>query len=56
MPSIHMLSLAGLSVIALYTLVPEGRPRNRLKWVVAAVVALVALARLISASTRRVRS
>ena len=46
MPSIQMLSLAGLSVIALYTLVPEGRPRNRLKWVVAVVVALVALARL----------
>ena len=46
MPSIQMLSLAGLSVIALYTLVPEGRLRNRLKWVVAVVVALVALARL----------
>ena len=41
-----MLSLAGLSVIALYTLVPEGRLRNRLKWVVAVVVTLVALARL----------
>ena len=46
LPSIQMLALAGLSVIALYTLVPEGRLRNRLKWVVAAVVALVALARL----------
>ena len=46
MPSIHMLALAGLSVIALYTLVPEGRLRNRLKWVVAVVVTLVALARL----------
>ena len=46
MPSIQMLSLAGLSVIALYTLVPEGQLRNRLKWVVAVVVALVALARL----------
>ena len=46
LPSIHMLSLAGLSVIALYTLVPEGRLRNRLKWVVAVVVTLVALARL----------
>jgi tRNA A-37 threonylcarbamoyl transferase component Bud32 len=45
-PSIHMLSLAGLSVIALYTLVPEGQPRNRLKWVVAVVVTLVAFARL----------
>ena len=46
LPSIHMLALAGLSVIALYTLVPEGRLRNRLKWVVAVVVTLVALARL----------
>ncbi len=41
-----MLALAGLSVVALYTLVPEGRLRNRLKWVVAVVVTLVALARL----------
>ena len=46
MPSIHMLALSGLSVIALYTLVPEGKLRNRLKWVVAVVVTLVALARL----------
>jgi membrane-associated phospholipid phosphatase/tRNA A-37 threonylcarbamoyl transferase component Bud32 len=46
MPSIHMLSLAGLSVIALYTLVPGGQLRNRLKWVVAIMVALVGLARL----------
>jgi membrane-associated phospholipid phosphatase/tRNA A-37 threonylcarbamoyl transferase component Bud32 len=46
MPSIHMLSLAGLSVIALYTLVPAGQFRNRLKWVVAIMVTLVALARL----------
>jgi tRNA A-37 threonylcarbamoyl transferase component Bud32/membrane-associated phospholipid phosphatase len=46
MPSFQMLSLAGLSVIAIYTLVPEGRLRNRLKWVVAVVVTLVALARL----------
>jgi tRNA A-37 threonylcarbamoyl transferase component Bud32/membrane-associated phospholipid phosphatase len=46
LPSIHLLSLAGLAVIALYTLVPAGQPRNRLKWVVAVVVALVALARL----------
>ena len=28
MPSIHMLALSGLSVIALYTLVPVGRLRN----------------------------
>ena len=46
MPSVQMLALAGLSVIALYTLVPEGRLRNRLKWVVAIVVIVVALARL----------
>ena len=46
LPSIHMLSLAGLSVIALYTLVPEGPVRNRLKWALAVVVTLVALARL----------
>jgi tRNA A-37 threonylcarbamoyl transferase component Bud32/membrane-associated phospholipid phosphatase len=46
LPSLQMLSLAGLSVIALYTLVPEGQLRNRLKWVVAVVVTLVALARL----------
>jgi tRNA A-37 threonylcarbamoyl transferase component Bud32/membrane-associated phospholipid phosphatase len=46
MPSIQMLALAGLSVIALYALVPAGQPRNRLKWVVAVVVTLVALARL----------
>ena len=46
MPSIQMMALAGLSVVALYTLVPEGRLRNRLKWAVAIVVALVALARL----------
>jgi tRNA A-37 threonylcarbamoyl transferase component Bud32 len=46
LPPIQMLALAGLSVVALYTLVPEGRLRNRLKWVVAVVVTLVALARL----------
>jgi tRNA A-37 threonylcarbamoyl transferase component Bud32/membrane-associated phospholipid phosphatase len=46
MPSMQMMALTGLSVIALYTLVPEGRRRNQLKWLVAVVVALVALARL----------
>lgn len=46
LPSIHMLSLAGLLVVALYTLVPGGPLRNRLKWVAAVVVTLVALARL----------
>ena len=46
MPSIQMLALTGYSVIALYTLVPEGRLRNRLKWVAAALVAVVASARM----------
>ena len=41
-----MLAVAGLSVIAIYTLVPEGHLRNRLKWVVGAGVTLVGLARL----------
>jgi tRNA A-37 threonylcarbamoyl transferase component Bud32 len=41
-----MLSFAGLLIIALYTLVPAGQPRNRLKWVVASAVVVVALARL----------
>ena len=52
LPSIHMLSFAGLSVIALYTLVPEGQPRNRLKWVVAVVVASSRWPASTSASTR----
>ena len=46
MPSLQMLALTGWAVIALYTLVPAGRLRNRLKWVAAVVVGLVALARL----------
>ncbi|HEY0520515.1 MAG TPA: phosphatase PAP2 family protein [Ilumatobacteraceae bacterium] len=46
MPSIHMLSFAGLLVVGLYTLVPSGRPRNRMKWVVAGVVIVVAFSRL----------
>jgi tRNA A-37 threonylcarbamoyl transferase component Bud32 len=46
MPSIQMLAVSGLSMIALYTLVPEGRLRNRGKWFVAVLVTLVALARL----------
>ena len=46
MPSIHMLALAGLLVMALYTLVPAGQLRNRLKWAVAVVVTAVALARM----------
>jgi hypothetical protein len=39
-------ALAGLSVMALYSLVPAGPLRNRLKWVLAGLVTLVALARL----------
>ena len=35
MPSIEMLALTGIAIIALYTMVPEGRLRNRLKWVAA---------------------
>ena len=46
MPSFQMLALTGWLVIALYTLVPEGRLRNRLKWVAAVLVVLVAAARL----------
>ena len=46
LPSFQLLAVAGLSVVALYTLAPEGKPRNRLKWVVAVVVMLVALSRL----------
>jgi tRNA A-37 threonylcarbamoyl transferase component Bud32 len=46
MPSIHMLALSGLSVMALYSFVPAGWLRNRLKWVLAVLLTLVALARL----------
>ena len=46
MPSIQMLAFSGLSVMALYALAPAGPLRNRLKWVLAVVVTLVALARL----------
>ena len=46
MPAFQMLALTGTAVIALYTLVPKGRLRNRLKWVVAAVVTAVGLARV----------
>jgi tRNA A-37 threonylcarbamoyl transferase component Bud32/membrane-associated phospholipid phosphatase len=46
MPSFQVLALTGFAVIALYTLVPEGRLRNRAKWIVAALLTLVALARL----------
>ena len=46
MPSEQMFALAGLSVMALYSLAPAGRVRNRLKWALAILITLVALARL----------
>ena len=46
MPAEQMFALAGLSVMALYSLAPAGRVRNRLKWALAIVITLVALARL----------
>ena len=46
MPSIHMFAVTGLATIALYSLVPEGNLRNRLKWAVAVLVLTVTLARL----------
>ena len=46
LPSEQMLATTGMLVIVLYTLVPEGRWRNLGKWVVAGVIALVALARM----------
>jgi tRNA A-37 threonylcarbamoyl transferase component Bud32 len=46
LPSEQMLATTGLLVLALYTLVPDGRWRNLGKWAVAGVVALVALARM----------
>ncbi len=46
LPSEQMLATTGLLVLALYTLVPHGRWRNLGKWVLAGIVALVALARM----------
>src|SRR4051794_8437144 len=46
MPSRQMLATAGMLIVVLYTLVPDGRPRNTGKWIVAAVISLVALARI----------
>src|SRR5206468_9151135 len=46
MPSLQVTYLAVLLVGILYTLVPEGRWRNLGKWAAAALVALVALARV----------
>jgi tRNA A-37 threonylcarbamoyl transferase component Bud32/membrane-associated phospholipid phosphatase len=46
LPSEQMLATTGLLVLALYTLVPDGRWRNLGKWTLGGVVALVALARM----------
>jgi membrane-associated phospholipid phosphatase/tRNA A-37 threonylcarbamoyl transferase component Bud32 len=46
MPSLHVTFFAVGLVTILYTLVPEGRWRNTAKWVVTALVALVALGRM----------
>ena len=46
LPSVQITSLAATLVIVLYTLVPEGRWRQRGKWVATGVVALAALGRI----------
>ena len=46
LPSMQMFAVTGMLVVALYTLVPVGRWRNRAKWVLAALLSLVALARI----------
>jgi tRNA A-37 threonylcarbamoyl transferase component Bud32 len=46
LPSVQITSLAATLVIMLYTLVPEGRWRQRGKWVATGVVALAALGRM----------
>jgi tRNA A-37 threonylcarbamoyl transferase component Bud32/membrane-associated phospholipid phosphatase len=46
LPSLQVTILTGLLTGVLYTLVPEGRWRNTGKWVAAAVVAVVATARV----------
>src|SRR4051794_31716074 len=46
MPSEQMMAAAGLLVVILYTLIPDGRWRNTGKWVVACVIALIAVSRL----------
>jgi tRNA A-37 threonylcarbamoyl transferase component Bud32/membrane-associated phospholipid phosphatase len=46
LPSVQITSLAATLVIILYTLVPEGRWRQRGKWVATGVVALAALGRV----------
>jgi tRNA A-37 threonylcarbamoyl transferase component Bud32 len=46
MPSMEVTHLAAILVGVLYTLVPEGRWRNRGKWVAAGLVAVVVVARM----------
>jgi hypothetical protein len=46
MPSMEVAHLTAISMGVLYTLVPEGRWRNRGKWVAAGLVAVVVIARV----------
>jgi membrane-associated phospholipid phosphatase len=46
MPSVQVMFFAASLVVILYTLVPEGRWRNRGKWVVVGLVTLAALGRV----------
>jgi membrane-associated phospholipid phosphatase/tRNA A-37 threonylcarbamoyl transferase component Bud32 len=46
LPSVQVAALAATVVVILYTLVPEGRWRQRGKWVAAGVVALAGLGRV----------
>jgi tRNA A-37 threonylcarbamoyl transferase component Bud32 len=46
LPSEQMLATTGMLVLVLYTLVPDGSLRNRGKWAVGGLLALVALARV----------
>jgi membrane-associated phospholipid phosphatase len=46
MPSVQVMFFAASLVVVLYTLVPEGRWRNRGKWVVVGLVTLAALGRV----------
>jgi membrane-associated phospholipid phosphatase len=46
LPSVQVTALTALLMGVLYTLVPEGRWRNTGKWVAAAIVALVGVARV----------
>jgi tRNA A-37 threonylcarbamoyl transferase component Bud32 len=46
LPSLRLGVLAAVSVVILYTVVPEGRPRNLGKWVGAGLLALVAVGRM----------